>query len=216
MSDSDLLPIVIIGGGGHAAVIADILLRQNRTILAVVSPDEISHRKVFTGMNRLVSDDQIRQFDPETVRLVNGIGMIPRSKFRQQVNDTYLALDYEFETVIANEAIVSPYAEVGPGVQIFPGAIVQSGAVLGAHSIINTSAVIEHDCQIGAYNHIAPRATLCGRVRSESAVYVGAGATVIHNISLAKNSIVTAGTTVVSSLDELQITYPARAVTRSI
>lgn len=215
MSDLNQMPIVLIGGGGHAAVLADILLSQNRKILAVVSPDEIGHRAVFSGIKHLASDDQIYQFDPGRVKLVNGIGMVPRSKLKQQVNDTYLAQGYEFETVIASEALVSPYAKVETGAQIFSGVIVQAGAVIGAHGIINTGAVIEHDCQVGTYNHIAPSAILCGQVNTGSGVYVGAGAIVIQSISLAEDSIVAAGATVVDSLDKQNIIYPARTVTNT-
>ncbi|TNZ44854.1 shikimate dehydrogenase, partial [Vibrio parahaemolyticus] len=43
------MPLVIIGGGGHASVLVDLLRNQNRTILAVMSPDDISTRQAFDG-----------------------------------------------------------------------------------------------------------------------------------------------------------------------
>lgn len=216
MSKANQPPIILIGGGGHAAVLADILLGQHRDILAVISPTETDGRSIFAGIERLNSDDKIKQFDPSQVRLVNGIGMMPRSKLKQQINEAYSALGYIFETVIATDAIVSCYATLQQGVQIFAGSIVQSGSVIGAHSIINTGVVIEHDCRIGTYNHIAPRAVLCGQVATGTGVYVGAGATVIQSLSLAKDTIVAAGATVVNSLTEKQIVYSAKTVTKLI
>ncbi|GAA6133779.1 acetyltransferase [Oceaniserpentilla sp. 4NH20-0058] len=199
----------MIGGGGHSAVLADILLKQQREIIAVISLGDISNRAVFSGITKLSSDEEIKQFDSTRVKLVNGIGMMPRSKLKQQVNETYIALGYEFETVISNEAVVSKYADVGVGTQIFPGAIVQPGVVIGPHSIVNTGAVIEHDCRIGAYNHIAPRATLCGQVQLQDNVYVGAGATIIQRIRLAQGCVVGAGSTILKNVARNTLVYTA-------
>ena len=40
------MPLIIIGGGGHASVLVDILRSQNRQILALISPDDVSSRTV--------------------------------------------------------------------------------------------------------------------------------------------------------------------------
>ncbi|MGR5470774.1 DapH/DapD/GlmU-related protein, partial [Vibrio astriarenae] len=82
------------------------------------------------------------------------------------------------------------------GVQVFPNAIIQAGASIDCHTIVNTGVIVEHDCIIGQFNHLAPRATLCGQVRTALNVYIGAGATVIQNIQLADNVVVGAGAVV--------------------
>ena len=68
----------------------------------------------------------------------------------------------------------------------------------------------------GSYNHIAPRATLCGQVATKDNVYIGAGATVIQGLSLGEDCIVGAGATLVRSLDSKHIAYGARAEIRAI
>ncbi|WP_172564941.1 acetyltransferase [Vibrio navarrensis] len=191
-------PLVLIGGGGHASVLADILLGQERDIVAVISPDDLSSRAVFAGLTHLTQDEEVKRFSPESVHLVNGIGMLPRSTLRQRVNQQFLELGYQFETVIASDAHVSRFATIHSGAQILSGARVQTGAVIGEHTIVNSGALVEHDCQIGAYNHIAPRATLCGQVASEAQVFIGAGATILPGINLGQNSIVGAGVTILS------------------
>lgn len=195
-----LLPLVLIGGGGHASVLADILLGRGREILAVICPDDVSSRAVLADIPHFSQDEDITRFSPSSVRLVNGIGMVPRSTFRQRMNEKFLAQGYVFETVVASDAKVSSFAEVKSGAQIFPGARVQTGAVIGEHTIVNSEALIEHDCTIGAYNHIAPHATLCGGVTSEEQVLVGAGAIVLPGLSLGRCSIVGAGVTIRSNV----------------
>ncbi len=200
-------PIVIIGGGGHASVLVDILRSQHREILAIICPDDISERNIFSGIEHLRKDDDVLRFSNEDVLLVNGIGMLPRSDLKRKLNQYYLSLGYKFETVIADSSQVSTFATIETGAQIFSGAIIQPGVVVSAHSVINSGVIIEHDCKIGAYNHIAPGAVLCGQVISQTNVYVGTGATIIHNIRLGQNCIVGAGTTILKNIDENVLVY---------
>ena len=213
--NSALKPIIIIGGGGHASVLVDILRSQQREILAVVSPEQVSERSVFFDIPRLKYDDDVLGYDRGDVLLVNGVGMTPGSLLKQKLNKYYLSMGYEFETVIANSAQISSYAQIDNGAQIFSGAIVQTGAVVGAHSIVNSNAVIEHDCEIGTYNHIAPRVTLCGQVVTGNNVYIGAAATVIQNISLERDVVIGAGAIVTKDLSSEQICYPSRSAIKN-
>ncbi|HAV1350708.1 acetyltransferase [Vibrio parahaemolyticus] len=215
MSDKPMLPIVMIGGGGHASVLADILIFQGREILAVISPEDISQRPVFKGMTHLKNDEDVLAFSKDKVLLVNGIGMMPKSGFKRKINEYFLSLGYRFETVIANSAYVSPFSKIETGAQILPMAIIQTGVTVGSHSIINSGALVEHDCIIGSYNHIAPRATLCGQVETKNNVYVGAGSTVIQGVSIGSDSIVGAGASLTKSLETNTIAYPARVAIKT-
>ncbi len=205
----------MIGGGGHASVLADIIVSQGREILAVVSPDDIRQRSVFKGMTQLRNDDDVFAFHKNEVLLVNGIGMMPKSDVKRKINEHFLSLGYQFETVIADSAFVSSKSIIEPGAQILPMAIVQTGATVGRHSVVNTGALVEHDCCIGAYNHIAPKATLCGQVKTEDNVYIGAGSTVIQGISIGRGSIVGAGASINQSLEVNTIAYPARVTIKT-
>ncbi len=215
MSNQELLPLVVIGGGGHAGVLVDILRLQQREILAIVSPEDISQRGVFYDITHLKNDDDVLMFSTERVRLVNGIGMLPRSGLKRKLNDYFLSLGYQFETIVSDVAQVSPFAVLEQGVQVFPGAIIQAGTVIEAHSIINSGVIVEHDCRVGQYNHIAPRATLCGQVTTLNDVYIGASATIIQNIMLEQHSIVAAGAIVTQNISSGQICYPSRAVIKN-
>ena len=202
-----MLPIVIIGGGGHASVLAEILLGQGREILAVVSPADISQREVFDGICHLKNDGDVLSFSPRNVLLVNGVGSLPKSDLKRKVNEHFLALGFRFETVISSSASISPFAKIGEGCQILHSVIIQTGATVGQHSVINSTALVEHDTSIGDYCHIAPRASLCGQVNVEEAVYVGAGATVIQGVTLASGCIVGAGSTILSDVQPNTITF---------
>ena len=197
---SSKFPLIIIGGGGHASVLADILLLQGRKILAVIAPNSIENHPQLNNFKHLKKDKDILQFDKNKCRLINGIGMMPGSQLKFNVNEFFLGLGYKFETLISDKVYVSPYSKIKSGSQIMPGAVIQTGAVIESHTIINTGALIEHGCSIGSYNHIAPGSTICGEVKTEANVFVGSGATVIQNLSIGSGAIVGAGVCIKKSI----------------
>ncbi|WP_261396866.1 acetyltransferase [Photobacterium rosenbergii] len=206
------MPIVLIGGGGHASVLADILTSQNREICAVVSPDDVSTRQVFENIPVLTSDKEIAQFSPQSVMLVNGIGMLPFSGLRCDVTKWYTSMGYRFETVVSEQSLVSKYAVLEEGGQVFPGAIVQAGAVVGKQTIVNTGAIVEHDCLIGPFNHLAPGCVVCGGVKTGKQVFIGANATVTQGSCLGDQSIVGAGAMLSEDLSAKAVCYSSRSV----
>lgn len=201
----------MIGGGGHASVLTDILRSQKRKIVAVVCPDNPSNRSVFAGIPHFSNDDDVLQFSPEKVLLVNGIGVLPNSSIKRKLNQYYLSYGYQFETVVADSAEISSYAQISAGSQVFPGVIIQTGVRIGSHCVINTGAVIEHDCCIGEYNHIAPNATVCGQVKTHLGVFIGASSIVFQNVELSEYAIVGAGSILAKNLKCREVCFPFRS-----
>src|SRR5262245_5867120 len=67
---------------------------------------------------------------------------------------------------------------------------------------INTHALVEHECSVGSYSHIAVNATIAGRSKVGDHVFVGAGATVIDGVHIADRVTVGAAATVVMNIAE--------------
>jgi sugar O-acyltransferase (sialic acid O-acetyltransferase NeuD family) len=203
-------PVIVLGAGGHAAVLIDILKQQKRKIVAIVSPDFTQKGPVFDGIEVLLQDKDVLNFEPETITLVNGIGSIPGNKLRENLYKDFIDKGYHFETVVSDNAIVSHYAILADGVQVMAGAVIQVGTSIGANCIINTSAIIDHDCEIGRHNHIAPGATLSGGVVTGDGVHIGTGANIIQLITVGADVVVGAGTTITKDVEKNTICYPAR------
>ena len=203
-------PLVVIGAGGHASVLAETLLTEGRKIIAVVSPEIIMDSSPLAGISRLTSDEALlTTYSPEQVELVNGMGAIPGNDLHFRLFNYFSEHGYRFVSVISPNATVSKYAQLADGVQIMTGAIVQTNASIGTNCIINSGAIIEHDCCIGAHNHIAPSATLSGGVITESQVHVGTGACVIQGIKIGNKSVIGAGCSVVRDVPAMQVIIPA-------
>jgi sugar O-acyltransferase (sialic acid O-acetyltransferase NeuD family) len=203
-------PVLVLGAGGHAGVVTDMLRQDNRELVGLVSPQVDIKLAVLQGITHYTNDDDVLSFDSNEICLVNGLGSLPGNALRHRLYDKFSQLGYQFETVIAQSAIISPYAELGEGVQVMPRAVIMAGAKVGANSIINTGAIIEHDCQIGANNHIAPGATLSGGVTTKDNVHIGTGAVVIQAVTINKSTTIGAGAVVTGDIDECTIVYPAK------
>ncbi|MGI2172350.1 acetyltransferase [Shewanella sp. MF05960] len=204
-------PLIMIGSGGHASVLMDLLQLNGCNVIAYISPDK-NNNQMFESIQYSSDDGDISQFNPDDVLLVNGLGSLPKQNNREKVAAFFSKLGFSFATVISPHAIVSSSAYLAQGVQVMSGAIIQTGAYIGENSIINTGAIIEHDCNVGANNHIAPRATLCGNVTTQDDVHIGVHACIIQGVDIGKNVIVGAGATVTKNIEDKAIVYGHRAL----
>ncbi|TFE29041.1 acetyltransferase [Cohnella luojiensis] len=211
----DSKPIILLGGGGHALVCLDLLIRCKRQIIGYVAltPTEQMEKPLipFLG-NELIAD----AYPPQDFELVNGVGGAVGSSRRQHLFEEMKRQGYSFATLIHDHAIVADSAILAEGVQVMAGAVIQAGALIGANSVINTRASVDHESWIGAHTHVAPGTTLCGGVHVGNGVLIGAGSTVIQSISIGERSVVGAGSVVVRNVpaDTLVVGVPAKERTR--
>lgn len=209
-----LPPVVLLGGGGHASVLAEICFQTGRQVLAAICPEVTSEVLMKTDIAHLSDDAALQQFSPQEVELVNGIGALPGYSLRARVGNRSEALGYRFATLISPMAIVSSNVQILQGAQVMPGSIVNAGAHLGAHTIVNTGAVVEHDCTIAEHVHISTRATLCGGVRVGRQSIVGPGAVIGLGVSIGESVIIGAGASVVRDLADGDCFIPPKGAKR--
>lgn len=202
--------VLLIGSGGHASVLLELLIEQKINVLGYVSPTAATNTKLFSNLHWFKSDDDILQFDKSAIKLVNGIGSLPNNSLRADFYDQYKKIGYSFVTLIAKNASVSQYACLDEGVQVMRGALIQTGTSVGYNSIVNTGAIVDHDCTIGNNNHIAPGVSISGQVTSKANVHFGTGARVIQSININENVVVGAGATITKDIDKNTVCYPAR------
>lgn len=194
--------LVLLGGGGHARVIAGVLARLEGT--TIVGFTDSSESAQLGSIPYLGSDDVVPALlaDHPAVRGVLAVGSVRDSALRRSVAERAGGLGLEFETVVSPAAIVSQDAILGAGCVVLDGAVVNVGARIGSFAIVNSNATVEHDCRIGDFVHIAPGATLSGGVSVGDDVLVGAGAVVIQSVTIRSGTIVGAGAVVIRDIDE--------------
>ena len=210
-------PIIILGAGGHAKVLIDVLQLQLANIIGITDPDPELHGKDVMGIPIIGDDNSILQYGVNDIALVNGLGKVNCSNKRMQLYHAFEERGYIFARVIHPSAVISPGVYLAEGVHVMAGSIIQTLATIGVNSIINTGASLDHECIVGNHVHIAPGATISGGVKIGDNVLIGAGATIIQGIHVGASSIVGAGAVVTKDVREgvTVIGIPARVVKTS-
>lgn len=208
------LPLIIIGGGGHAKVLVSTLLMQHRKVLGFVDPKPAM--PPLLGIPHLGDDSVVFLHLPDQVRLVNGVGSIDSTVLHQTIYEKFRVRRYFFETVIHASAVIAPDVPIEDGVQVMAGVVVQPGSRFGVNVIINTGARVDHDCSIDAHAHIAPGVTLSGNVHVGNGAHIGTGASVIQGVEVGAAAIVGAGAVVVDDVPAgvTVVGVPAKSVAK--
>lgn len=184
---------ILIGGGQHARVVFDSLVAHGADILALFDPK-------YSG--DLFGVPQKGDYDPSFEPAAGAIVAIGDNASRKRIAERIV---HRFTNTIHPSAVLSPVAILGTGNMILQGSIVQSLARLGNHVILNTGAQVDHDCIIGDFVHIAPRAVLCGRVEVGEGSLIGAGATIIPGTKIGAWVTIGAGTVVIDDIPDYAV-----------
>ncbi len=188
--------VIIIGAGGHAQVVADILLRAaehgGRAVpIGYLDDNPAQHGLKLLGLLVFGAVSQCASLPHDAVIVAVGRNDLRRHLYKQLV-----ANGEQLITAVHPSAIIAPDSTVGPGTVICAGAIINPGASIGENVILNTAASVDHHNAIGAHVHLAPGVRLGGNVRIGEGCLVGIGAIVMPQRSVGAWSVVGAGSLV--------------------
>ncbi|MGE7991587.1 NeuD/PglB/VioB family sugar acetyltransferase [Pseudomonas sp. NPDC089554] len=207
------LPVLLLGAGGHARVVLDVLKLCGHDLVGVSAPELAKHNGWY-GLEAVGGDEDVLCSDTQQVLLANGIGVIPGQTLRIRVHQRFRQHGYRFVSVVHPSAVVAASCELGEGVQIMAGAIVQPGCRIAGGVVVNTGALVDHECHVEELAFIGPGATLCGQARVEGGAFIGAGAVLLPGVTVKRNAVVGAGAVVVDTVDAgtTVVGNPARRV----
>jgi len=196
-----LIDILIVGGGGHAKVLAALLKKHGDwNPIGYTDPDD---NGPLLSLPYLGTDNVITSLYSERgiKHAAIGIGLVGSTEHRIGVILKVEAFGLSFPAISSPQSIVNEDVEFGDGSIIMDGAVIQPGVRIGSHSIINTGVSIDHDCTIGNHVHLAPGVTLSGEVDLGNHILVGVGASILQGLKITDYVIIGGGATVISNLE---------------
>jgi len=207
------MKIVIIGAGGHARVIFEIL-SYDRNIEVVAFVDNVIHGSDEKIMGIPVLGDHSvlpKLFRGGVKGASVGVGdnNIRKTHF-EKIED----MGIELVNAIHPTAHIARNARIGRGVVIVAGATISTGVEIGNNVIINTGAIIEHENIIEDHVHIAPGTVLAGRVVVKKGAFVGAGTVVKEYVTIGENATIGAGSVVLENIPDnaVAVGSPAKVI----
>jgi sugar O-acyltransferase (sialic acid O-acetyltransferase NeuD family) len=210
MSDGlrpDVSSWALVGAGGHARVVHDVLVRSGATVVAVSGDARGPAWPV-----PVLDDDELAALVTRTgAALALGVG---DESSRTRLLQWAVAQGLPLPPLVASTATVAASATLGAGTVVLEHAHVGPSARLGRGVVVNTAAVVEHDVVVGDGSHVAPAAVLLGAVEVGAGTLVGSGARVLPGIRIGDRVVVGAGAVVVADVpdDEVVVGVPARPI----
>jgi len=195
MADYVQKQLVLIGAGGHAAVVEAAIGGCGKWETAAILDDGIAAgtKLVYgtvSGTCEMLPGLLQRGIDCVHVAIGN-------NETRTAVTGKVQTLGFQPVVLQHPSAIVEPEAAIGSGSFLSAGSIVGTRTTIGNGCIINTGATVDHDCKIGDFTHICPGVHLAGEVRVGAGTMIGIGASVIQQVTIGENCIIGAGAIVI-------------------
>lgn len=211
---SPLLPLVIVGAGGHGREVLDIVeaANQQRPMYDFLGffdddPDggDVLARRGITVLG------PISQLALTDAMYVIGIGS-PGT--RRRVDALATAAGRVAATLVHPKASIGSDVHLGPGAILAAGSSITTNVRVGRHVHLNVCATVAHDCRLGDYVSLSPGAHISGDVTLGDQVVLGTGAVVVQGCNIGAAVIVGAGAAVIADVGPAAtvVGVPARAI----
>ncbi|AEF17894.1 sugar O-acyltransferase, sialic acid O-acetyltransferase NeuD family [Thermoanaerobacterium xylanolyticum LX-11] len=195
--------LVLIGAGGHAKAVIDILKKNNTIHIEglIGKSDEIG-RKVL-GVPVIATDEQLNDLLKREINYaLIVVGSVGDNYLRKSLYEKVKEIGFTFINAFHPSAIISEYVKFGLGNVVMAGTFIGPDTQVGNNVIVNTGSIIEHDCIISDHVHVAPGVKIAGGVKIGEASHIGIGSIIIQGIKIGKNSLIGAGTVVINDVPD--------------
>lgn len=163
--------IAIIGSGGFGREVAPLALAQVDRSLAdpvVFVPREAGDTAPIDGLPQVALDDLADDYAM--------VIAVADAAQRRRIAGEIETQGRRFASLAADTVRRRGPAEIGEGAILCDHAVITSRAKIGRHFHANLFSYVAHDCVVGDFVTLAPRASVNGNVVLEDDVYVGTGA----------------------------------------
>jgi len=200
MSNNRVKRIVLVGGGGHARSVLAVLKKLPEfSVIGYVDP--VDHGKLL-GIPYLGNDRVLNKLlkNHDCHSAVIGIGNVEVSEYRQKVFARLGSLGYEFPVIISPTAVINDEVKLGAGTVVLDCVVLNTSVRSGKACIFNTGSLVDHDCKLGDFVHVAPGVVVSGGVKVGRGTLLGTGCRIVQDVSIVQGCLIGAGAVVIKSI----------------
>jgi sugar O-acyltransferase (sialic acid O-acetyltransferase NeuD family) len=207
--------ILILGAGGHAKVIVDIVELEGKYNLIGIIDQNLAEKKPLLGYPLLGKEEDlpklIKEYAIKGIIIAIGDNFI-RSKAAARLKENYPELSFPY--AIHPKTIIARDVKIGEGTVIMAGVSVNPGSTIGSFCILNTNSILDHDSSMGNFSSLAPGVTVGGDCKIGNYSAIGIGATLLHGIQIGEHSVIGAASLVSKAIPSYTVAYglPAKEI----
>jgi len=204
--------ILIIGSGGHAKVIIDIVEKEGKYhIVGLLNKSPTVNEKI-SGYDLLGKEADLPKF--AKIHAIQGIIIAVGDNYTREkvVSRTQEKCpELSFFSAIHPQSTIAPDVSIGQGTVIMAGVSVNATSSIGEFCILNTNSSLDHDSQMGDFSSLAPGVIVGGECQINEFSAINIGAILIPRITIGKHSVIGAGSLVIKPVGSFEIVYGSPA-----
>ena len=176
--------LLIVGSGGHGRCCLDIV-RDLKIYDTIAFLDDNYVNKIVNDCKVIGCINEMDNYYPEYEDIFIAIS---NNELRKKLINKAKCIGYHVISIIAYNAVVSPYASIKEGTVVFNNAIIEANANIGAGCIITANTTINHDAIIEDYCLIYSNSVIRPNTLIGSTSRIGSNCTVTFNTKVKAGS----------------------------
>ena len=195
--------LFIVGNGGHAKVVIDILEeRGDYNILGIIT--ENKGDEIGIGDYQILGNDNVLQelFNNGVKFAAIGIGGYKDNSLRKRIYENLKKIGFQVISAIHPTASISRTVLMGEGNVVFSGAVINPYVRLGNNIVVATGSTIDHDSVIKDHSFISAGVTVGAETKIEEEALLALGSKVISGVTICKGALIGAGALITGNISE--------------
>lgn len=189
--------MIIVGAGGHARELLDVLLSNNYT-------DEICFYDDYTNISSVY--DKYKVFNNFEHSKLSGLSEfclgVGNPALRYKMFDGFVNEGLKPVSIVSQKSFISMFAHLETGLNIMPFATLSTNSYIGKGSLIHYYSSVHHDVVVGEFCEISPGARLLGGSSVGALTSIGTNAVVLPNVKIGSNCKIGAGAVVTKNVSD--------------
>ncbi len=188
--------IIIIGTGGHACSILDLVESSNEFKVLGFICNKKKKGTYYLGYKILGNDKYLNKFKKIKPLIVLGFSLYKNLELYEKKFLKFKKQGFFFPTIVSPLAYISKRAKLGEGTIIFHGAIINSNCEINKGVTVNSKTLIEHDSIIQSFSHISTGCVLNGNTKINKKIFIGSGTVIRENVHIKKKKFIKMGSVI--------------------
>jgi sugar O-acyltransferase (sialic acid O-acetyltransferase NeuD family) len=202
--------VIIVGAGGQALIVADILSQSaDARAIGFVADDAATRPREILGIPILGPLELLPQTPHDAIVVAIGDNRIRRlvTERLAESGEPIITVRHPFTSIAAD-------ATIGAGSMISAGVVITPGATIGRGVLLNTGCSVDHQSSVGDFAHVSVHVTIGANCAIGEETLIAVGATVTTGRRVGARTVIGAGAVVVRDIGDDLVAYgvPARVV----